>query len=155
MMLQNRQKFDPTKRSLTNLPYEVLIYHVIPSLPDTATVFRFFTTCKLFHQMIGYPTPSNHSNWKLSVSLLAKLRMGTPDGWIHGISYYFTGLFGSLKCQDTNCYDCSYPFVACGTWRWEFRAVFCNRCLAKNTIRYLRILKSLLARNILPIEDWS
>jgi hypothetical protein len=25
-MLQNLQKFEPTKRSLTNLPYEVLMY---------------------------------------------------------------------------------------------------------------------------------
>jgi hypothetical protein len=136
---------------LTRLPYEVLLYHLIPNLPNTATVFRLFSTCTLFHEMIGHPTPSNHRKWKLSPSLIAKLRLGTPDNWIHGISYYFTGLFSTLKCQDKNCLDL---YHSRGSWRWEFRAVFCNSCLANNTIRYVPRYLIIIVRNISTIAHW-
>jgi hypothetical protein len=55
-------KYDPTLPSLTNLPYEVLRYHLLPRLV-TASVYRLFTTCKLFFEMIGYPSLADHLRW--------------------------------------------------------------------------------------------
>jgi hypothetical protein len=56
--------------------------------PYDPTIFRLFSTCKLLHEMIGFPTANRHFRWKLTPSMIARLRLGQDFGWIQGINYY-------------------------------------------------------------------
>jgi hypothetical protein len=97
---------DPLKPTLTSIPYEILLTHLIPLL-DTESIYRLFYTCKLFHLMIGYPTESSYSRWNLEQSyipsismpcsnwpeetpLLTLLRRGIPERWIKCLGYIFS-----------------------------------------------------------------
>jgi hypothetical protein len=112
-------KYDPSISSLTDLPFEVLLNHVLPHL-DTASVYHLFTTCKLFHEMIGYPSLADHRRWNLDSTLVPDslvekidqgrlllffLRKGHAEGWIHALSLCFGTNEPSdkMKCKVCRC----------------------------------------------------
>jgi hypothetical protein len=84
--------YDPTATSLTKLPYEVLAKHLLPKL-NTESILNLFMTCKLFHEMIAYPSADNMHNWDIVRDwtqyqrLMNDLPIGIPSGWIQGIVY--------------------------------------------------------------------
>jgi hypothetical protein len=86
--ITSRWEYDPFMPSLTVLPFEVLQTHLL-AVCDNRTIFRLFSTCKLFHEMIGYPTAKRYSRWNLTPLMIAKLRLGHDSGWIQGVNYYF------------------------------------------------------------------
>lgn len=132
-------EYDPLLPGLLTLPYEIILNHLLPQL-DTESVFRIFTTCKTFFEMIGYPSEANHRHWNLvdeiiptsighteDLPLLHKLRLGSSKDWIHLFSYEFSTR--RWKCQD--CKKCR------GAWVWEFRVDFCRDCIRNHAIGYL------------------
>jgi hypothetical protein len=122
-------EYDPSIPSLTDIPYEVLETYLLLHL-NTRSIFRLFSTCKTFRQMIDYPSPTNHQKWKLTHSMLSKLRLGHDSGWIQGVNYYFSNLFTSQECQ-------ACGIRTDGVWRWEYRVRLCWACLRTRTIRYI------------------
>jgi hypothetical protein len=97
--------YDRSRSSLTDLPYEVLLDHLLRWL-DAGSIFNLFLTCKLFLSMIGYPSLKSHRRWNLynsflpplyslsfgkNVPLYSFLLLGGDDHWIQALSFFYSG----------------------------------------------------------------